>query len=205
MEGGASASRTELANDMYPILKKIGRGSRLLLAGVLLMGVLVWISLSVWTVPVALVWHLFHGNLTSFDGHDIHVPWDMWIYRSAGQTLMITREAPRYSILRSPAGTMLIERSPGRATDMLKDYDRIARTNEQPPTGYRLDRIRQVPTAKGTGYCWELARIDSPYLSISCWFDKDTLAASYGGSPIYRDEFYKVLAAISNPPSQSSP
>src|SRR6266571_589839 len=190
---------------MYPILNNIGRGSRLLLAGILLMGVLVWISLNVWTVPVALVWHLFHGNLTSFDGHSIHVPWDMWIYRPPGQALIINREAPRYSILRSPAGSILIERSPGRATDMSKDYDRIARTNERPPSGYRLDRTRRLSAAQGTGYCWELTRIDSPYLSISCWFDKDTLAATYGGSPIYRDEFYKVLAAIAEEPSTGGP
>ncbi len=150
---------------MYKPLDKFGRTSGRLLAGVLLFGALVWVSLNVWTASVGLVWHLFHGNFTSFDGHRIHVPWDMWIHRSADQTLTIVREAPKYPILRSPAGIILIQRIPGRATDMSKDYDRIARDSERARNGYQFQGVHQLATAKGHGYCWELVRLDSSYLS----------------------------------------
>jgi hypothetical protein len=80
---------------------------------------------------------------------------------------------------------------------MTKDYDRIARTNEQVPSRYRLLGVHQETAANGNGYCWELIRLDSSSLSVSCWFDKDTLAASYAGSPVYRDDFYRVLASVS--------
>jgi hypothetical protein len=190
---------------MHKSLSELRKGqiTRRLVTGVLLVGAFVWFSLNVWTAPVGLVWHSFHGNFTSFEGHRVPIPWDIWVGRSAKGSLMVTREASKYPILRSPAGTILIERGTGRAADMSKDYDRVARTNDPPPNGYRLQDIRQVLAAKGIGYCWEIVRVDSSYLSISCWFDKDTLAASYGGSPAYREKFYSVLATVSGAPSQS--
>jgi hypothetical protein len=176
-----------------------GRIARALLAAALLFGALVWISLNVWTAPAGLVWHLFHGTSVSFEGHRIGVPWDMLVPLSGDRALMMIREAPNHPIpmLHSPAGTILIQRGAGRPIDVSKDYKIIARVNEQPPDGYRFQGVRQLSSAKGTIYCWELARLDASYLSISCWFDKDTLTASYGGSPAYRERFYQVLAAVS--------
>jgi hypothetical protein len=182
-------------------LRKSLRGpiAQLLLAAALLFGALVWISLNVWTAPAGLVWHLFHGTSVSFEGRKIAVPWDMLVPLSGDRALMMIREAPSHpiSMLHSPAAVILIQRDAGRPTDMSKDYATIARVNEQPPNGYRFNGLRQLSASKGTIYCWELARLDAPYLSISCWFDKDTLAASFGGSPVYREHFYKVLAAVS--------
>lgn len=181
-----------------------GRIARLLLAAALLFGALVWASSNVWTASAGLVWHLFHGTYVSFEGHKIRVPWDMLVPLSGDRALMIIREAPKYSLLHSPSATILIQRGARQPADMSKDYDRIARTNEQPPDGYRFQGVRQVSSPKGTIYCWELARLDAPYLSISCWFDKDTLAASFGGSPVYRERFYRVLAAVSAAPPRAN-
>jgi hypothetical protein len=183
------------------------RIARLLLAAALLFGALVWISLNVWTASAGLVWHLFHGTSVSFEGHKIGVPWDMLVPLSGDRALMIIREAPSHPIpmLHSPAATILIQRDAAQPTDMSRYYDRIARANEQPPNGYRFEGLRKLSAAKGTIYCWELAQLDASYISISCWFDKDTLAASFGGSPAYRERFYRVLAAVSGAPAQSNP
>jgi hypothetical protein len=184
-----------------------GRVARLLLAAALLFGALVWISLDVWTAPAGLVWHLFHGSSVSFEGHRVAVPWDMLVLHLDEKAFMMTRQVPSHAIpiLHSPAAVILIQRDARQPTDMSKDYATIARVNEQPPNGYRFDGLRQLSAPKGTIYCWELARLDTPYLSISCWFDKDTLAASFGGSPAYRERFYKVLAAVSGPPPRANP
>lgn len=182
-----------------------GRVARLLLAAALLFGVLVWASSNVWTAPAGVVWHLFHGSSVSFEGHQIGVPWDMLVPLSGDRALMIIREAPKYPLLHSPAATILIARGAGQPTDMSRNYDKIARANGQPPNGYRFQGVRQVSAAKGTIYCWELASLDASSLSISCWFDKDTLAASYGGSPAYRERFYRVLAAVSGAPPRANP
>jgi hypothetical protein len=172
------------------------RVARMVLAGTLLFAALVWVSLNVWTASLGVVWHVFHGNFTSFEGHRIHVPWDMLVLRSADPSLTMVREAPTYPILRSPGGIVLIERRSGPANDMSKYYDRIARANEQPRNGYRFQGIRQLSSAKGTVYCWEMDRLDASQLSISCWFDKDTLGATYDGSPVYRNEFYKAIETV---------
>jgi hypothetical protein len=184
-----------------------GRIARLFLAAALLFGVLVWVSSNAWTAPAGLVWHLFHGTSVSFEGHKIGVPWDMLVPLSGDRALMMTREVPSHPIpmLHSPAATILIQRDAGRPTDMSRNYDKIARANEQPPDGYRFQGLRQLSAAKGTIYCWELARLDASYISISCWFDKDTLAASYGGSPAYRERFYRVLAIVSGAPPRPNP
>jgi hypothetical protein len=176
-----------------------GRIARLLLAAALLFGALVWISLDVWTAPAGLVWHLFHGTSVSFEGHKVAVPWDMLVPLSGDRALMMTRQVPSHPIpmLHSPAATILIQRDVGQPTDMSKEYATIARVNEQPPNGYRFNGLRQLFAAKGAIYCWEVMQLDESYISISCWFDKDTLAASFGGSPAYRERFYKVLAAVS--------
>lgn len=50
------------------------------------------------------------------------------------------------------------------------------------------------------GYCWESMRTDLRALSISCWYNKDTLSAGFEGSPEYRKMFYSVLADLSNVP-----
>jgi hypothetical protein len=42
-----------------------------------------------------------------------------------------------------------------------------------------------------------MARLDSSELSISCWFDKDTLGAALEGSPVYSQEFYKAVETVS--------
>ena len=83
---------------------------------------------------------------------------------------------------------------------MSMDYARIARVNEQPPSGYRLQGIRQFSAEKGTAYCWELVKLDSSELSISCWFDKDTLAAEFHGSLEYREKFYSMVADVADHP-----
>jgi hypothetical protein len=176
--------------------------ARMVLAGVVLLAALVWISLNVWTASFGLVWHLFHGNFTSFEGHGIHVPWDMLVLRSADPSLTMVRETPKYPILRSPGGIILIERRSGPANDMSKYYDRIARANEQPQNGYQLQGLHKMSSAKGTVYCWEMDRLDASSLSISCWFDKDTLSASYDGSPVYRNEFFKAIEAAAGASSK---
>jgi len=164
----------------------------------------VWLSLNVWTAPVGLIWHSIHGRSIIFDGHTVDVPWDMWVENSSAQSLMIIREAPKYPLQQLPAGTIIIQRGSGRAADMSKDYDRIVRADETPPKGYRLQGTRRLFSEKGTAYCWELARTDASHISISCWFDKDTLVAWYEGSPLYRDRFYRVLAAATGASEQPS-
>jgi hypothetical protein len=86
---------------------------------------------------------------------------------------------------------------------MSKDYNRIASASERARNGYQFQGIHQLTTAKGYGYCWELVRVDSSSLSISCWFDKDTLAASYDGSPAFRQEFYNAIEVASDASSKA--
>src|SRR5262249_34065820 len=150
----------------------------------------------VWTPGFALLWHLEYRGAAAFDGHDVRVPWDMWAYHPDEMSLAIIREAPKVSFVHFPSALMVISRGRGRPTDMARDYDEIARANQRVPAGYRQNGTRQFPTAKGSGYCWELMQDDGKAISVSCWFDKETLGASYGGSPVYREAFYKVLAAI---------
>src|ERR1700735_1241730 len=139
---------------MYKFLDKFSKVSRRLLAGAFLFLSLVWVCLNVWTAPIGMIWHIFHGNFTSFEGRKIHVPWDMWVLRSP-ESITVLREAPKYPILRSPASIILIQRTEGAATDMSKYYDRISHANELPPNGYRLRGLRQLSASKGTVYCWE--------------------------------------------------
>ncbi len=72
-----------------------GRGQHLrhFTIGVLLLGALALIAVYVWTAPVGFVWHLFHGNFTSFDGQRIPVPGDMWAHLADNGGLTIMREA----------------------------------------------------------------------------------------------------------------
>ena len=79
---------------------------------------------------------------------------------------------------------------------MSKNYERIASANEQPRDGFRLQALRKLAGTKGTVYCWEVANSDSPALSISCWFDNDTLAASFSGSAVYQERFYSIVRTI---------
>jgi hypothetical protein len=164
---------------------------------VILFAALVWACMNVWTAPMGVIWHTFHGGSASFEGHKIHVPWDMIVLQQDDQSITIIREAPKYPILRSPRGVIQIARNRAPATDMSQYYDRIARTNELPPKGYTFQGLHQLSAPKGTVYCWEMARLDSSELSISCWFDKDTLGAALEGSPVYSQEFYKAVETVS--------
>ena len=84
---------------------------RLILAATVFLAVALWVSSDVWTGPAGLIWHVFHGNFVSLDGQKIRVPWDMWVLRSDDQNLTILRQPPKYSILHSPSGLMLIGRT----------------------------------------------------------------------------------------------
>jgi hypothetical protein len=187
-------------------VKKPSLRKRLIsLGGAIVLLVLLWVFLYVWTAPVGLIWHVFHGNFTTFEQHEIRVPWDMWRVSSSGTHLTLLREASKYRIINSPSGVIIVSRRPGPATDMSKEYDRIAQAIEHPPSGYKFEGLHQLTAAKGPVYCWESVTLDSTEISISCWFDKDTLAASFGGTAGYRDEFYKVIAAVSGESSRPSP
>jgi hypothetical protein len=162
-----------------------------------LLVVLEWAVSSIWTAQAGLLWHLFHGNYAWFNGNKVQVPWDMWVQRPADDTLMIVREAPKYPILRSPAGTIIIGRFPGPAVDMSKDYRRFASANERARDGYQLRGVNKIKTEKGLGYCWELVRTDVSNVSISCQFDNDTLTAGFEGSLAYRTRFYDAIETAS--------
>ena len=173
------------------------------LTGVVLFLALVWASMNIWTAPAGMIWHACHGNFTSFEGRKIHVPWDMMVLRSSDQAISLLREPPKYPILASRSGIIQIMRTRAPATDMSKYYDRIAGANEVAPNGYRLQGLRQLSAPKGTVYCWEIARLDASHLSISCWFDQDTLSASYEGSRVYSQEFYNAVESVSGASSQA--
>jgi hypothetical protein len=180
------------------------RFARGLLAVALIFAALVWISFDVWTAPIGLAWHIFHGDSVSFDGRKVRVPWDMRAFQPDDRSVMLIREEPRYAFLRQPYGAILVVRHAGPATDLSKNYDRIAHANEQ-TKGYRFLDLRRLPGVKGTVSCWESAKLDAPYTSISCYFDKDTLGAAYGGSPEYSDRFYRMLTTIGAISPQAKP
>jgi len=176
-----------------------GRGQHLrhFTIGVLLLGALALIAVYVWTAPVGFVWHLFHGNFTSFDGQRIPVPGDMWAHLADNGGLTIMREAPKYRLTSAPSGIMMIQHVRGRAPDLSKEYDKIAESYKQPPQGYRLEQVRQVSGRVRNGYCWELVGAGgTPPLWISCQFDKNTLVLDFHGSPEYRDRFYSIVDAL---------
>jgi hypothetical protein len=179
--------------------------ARLSVVGLLVIVALVWITLDVWTAPLGFVSHVLRGTYASFEGQAVRVPWDMWVQLSDNDTLMIVRRAPTYPLLNSPWGTIMIQRGTGQPTNMARDFDKIARASEE-LNGYQFQDLHQLSAPKGTVYCWESLKNDSPTLSISCWFDNDTLAASYAGSPDYRSRFYNVIAVVTGarPPEGES-
>ena len=173
------------------------------MAGVLVIAVLVWVSLDVWTAPVGMVWHLFHGRFTSFEGHKILVPWDMWAEHNSVGAIDIIRTQPDYPIARSRTGVIMIQRVPVR-TDMTKVYDRVSQINGTAVAGYKYLGLQRLQAPRGAVYCWEQARLDSGDLYVECWFDNDTLAATYAGSPTYREDFYDSIKAVSGASANSN-
>lgn len=182
---------------MQKNLNKSWKRAGAFLAVVLLFGALEWVSLNVWTAPIGMVWHLFHGSFTPFDGHKIHVPWDMWVSNSADHSVVIIRPASKHPVLRSPAGVMLIDRSRRPVTDLSKNYERFARTLEHPLDGHQFLGVHRLSTPTGYGYCWEQSKFDFSELYITCVFEKDTLGGSYVGSSAYRKDFYAAIEAAS--------
>jgi hypothetical protein len=157
----------------------------ILIAGVALsFAMSVWILFNVWTAPAGLFWHLFHGKFASFDGRRIHVPWDMWVSSSGVHSLSIIRDAPLHPFLHSPSGILLFVRRQGPATDMSKNYDRIA-TAYRSRAGYLFQGVQELEGRNGIVFCWELTTADSSSSSISCLFDEDTLSANFEGSAVY--------------------
>jgi hypothetical protein len=177
------------------------RRSMLLLGTAVSFGVLVWISFNIWTTPAGMFWHLVHGKSASFEGHPIHVPWDMWVSSSNTNALTIIRQAPQYSWTHSPSGILLFVRDQGAPTDFSKNYERIAATNGS-QKGYRFQGLQKLEGQKGSVFCWELTKADSSSITISCQFDHDTLSARYDGSPMYRAGFYKAVAVVAGARSE---
>lgn len=172
---------------------KTNKNSWRLLAGLIVVATVVYVSTKVWTTPIGWGWHLFHGNFISFSGCRIYVPADMWARSSGNESVTILRQAPTYDRFRFPSGILLFTRAAGPATDMSTNYDKIAQANEQSTVELQPLGIRKIAGVKGIVYCWESANRDVSNLVISCWFDKDTLAASYAGTPNYRDDFYRAV------------
>jgi hypothetical protein len=170
------------------------RISRWSFALVLSFGVLIWISLNVWTAPAGILWHVFHGRFITFGGQKIAVPWDMWVDGSSESTIMI-REAAKYRLLNSPWGTIVLARGAGKPTDLVTDNGRIVRSEEQLPEGFHLRLVREVRSGKRKGYCWESSRVDTPELIISCHFDHETLSAAFSGNSKYSNAFYEAILA----------
>jgi len=167
--------------------------------------VLVWIATFVWTAPIGLAWHLFHGNFAPFEGRKVPVPPDMWASRSDGGGLIIMREAPKYPLFHSPSAIMLLSlgRGSGRDLSKEKEYDKISRIYAAPQRdGYRLREVRRVSGVDRMGYCWELSRADSSY--ITCLFDKSSLGVTFDGSTEYRDKFYSVVTVLTGHSSKRS-
>jgi hypothetical protein len=182
---------------MYQPSQKASKTARLLLITTLVLLTVCWVFLDVWTAGLGLGWHAIHGGSTSFEGHKIHVPWDMVVLGNAdnkGPTML--RESARYPIFRFPSGVMMISRGP-QLTDMSKFYDKIAQAESTPTLGYGFRGLLQISAPKGQVYCWELARPNSSDLHISCWFDKDSLIASFIGDSRYRQEFYNAVQIVS--------
>lgn len=141
--------------------------ARISLAVAVLLGGFTWVSLDVWTAPAGLIWHAFHGSTVSFEGRKIPVPRDMWVRKTSDMAVIMIREAPKYPLLHSPAGTIVFERSPGRATDMSKDYATIAHANESPAQkGYQVQVLR-FPAPNGPAFCWQTTHPDRSDLYIS--------------------------------------
>src|SRR5271169_6774371 len=88
-------------------IRRPRRTSMLLLGAIISLGALVWISLSIWTAPLGLMWHFFHGHSASFEGHRVDVPWDMWVSRSTPGVLLMVRHTPKYPLLQSPSAIFL--------------------------------------------------------------------------------------------------
>jgi hypothetical protein len=167
----------------------------LLLGTAVSFGALAWVCLNIWTVPAGMFWHLFHGKSASFEGHLLHVPWDMWASNTSAHDLSIIRAAPQYSLLHSPSGILLFVRWQGPPTDISKNYERIAAANGS-RMGYRFQGLQKLEGQKGSVFCWELAKTDLSSMTVSCLFDNDTLSASYDGSPKYLAGFYKAVAVV---------
>lgn len=170
------------------------RISRWSFAVVLTLGSLVWISLNLWTAPIGLLWHISHGRFASFGDRRIAIPWDMWVDRG-NHGIVIVREAAKHRLLNSPWGTIVLTQGTGKPTSLPADYDRIARSEEQLPEGFRLQVVREVRARKRRGYCWESSRVGTSELMISCHFQNDTFSAALRGSSSYSHAFYEAISA----------
>ncbi|MGA9882643.1 MAG: hypothetical protein WBQ34_02870 [Candidatus Acidiferrales bacterium] len=153
-----------------------------------------WFVPEFWTAWMGIGWHILHGSSFEFEGHRIEVPWDMAV--SSGRTdFAIVRQMPKYAIFKPPSGIMMVTRRPGPPTDLAKNYQRISQA-VQPSPGYHLLDLRKFAGVKGTIFCWEDADATASDLDIECWFDKDTLMATYRGTEAYRGTFYKVVSQL---------
>ena len=178
---------------------RVSRASMLLLAGFVVFISMLWISTQRWTAPQAIVWHVAHGNTVSIGGHDIPIPWDMWVSESDSDGVTITRDAPEDNNFNSPFGTLLIETA-DRSVDFARDFDRLSRINQAPHPGYRYSGARQFDGPQTKGYCWELVGAVSSGISISCRFDKSPIGVDFVGSASYREKIYRIAAVISGVP-----
>jgi hypothetical protein len=174
---------------------RISRTSVLLLAAFVTCLVMLWVSTELWTAPQAIVWHATHGNSISVAGHQVPIPWDMWVSESDEDGVTITRSAPTNNNFRSPFGTLLIETT-GRQVDFAKDFERLSNINQLPHAGFRYGGLREFGSAQGKGYCWELIGIGSSDISISCRFDGSTIGVDFVGSASYREKIYRIAGAI---------
>jgi hypothetical protein len=198
---GAAKSMDSRFEDETGTGLRISRTSAVLMAGLFVCCFLAWFFAEVWNAPEGIVWHVMHGNYASFQGREVAIPWDMWVNDSGRDQLTITRQAPNNPMLHSPSGIMLISRNSTVAPlDMTKDYEYLNRFSRRPLAGFRFEGTHEIAALKGKGYCWEAVSLDSAYVSISCWFDKDTLGASYVGSAAYRANFYRAVGTVSDAP-----
>jgi hypothetical protein len=182
---------------------RVSRTSIRLMIGFVVCCSVAWICAFAWTAPAGIAWHALHGNYASFAQRKVPVPWDMWVSDLDEENLTITRQTANDPVFHSPSGIMFISRSKtGPVIDMAKDYNRLAHSNEQAPEGFRYEGMREFTATNGKGYCWESDSIDFLYVSISCWFDQDTLDAAFVGSTVYRDKFYRIVSAISGTPGE---
>lgn len=169
------------------------RFSRLMLASILLVGICVWAALNVWTAPLGLAWHLFHGQFAFFHGHPIKVPWDMFVLQSGGGNITILREAPRYAVLGSPSGLMIMVRVPRQSAGR-QGFGGSAPTYLQPPKEYQPSAGQKIELGQNV-FCSQYERADLPRFYIACSSTNDSFV--YEGDARYCDSFYSGVTAAS--------
>jgi len=148
---------------------------------------------------LGLSWHLFHGNMVSFEGRHVPVPAGFYVTQGDGGPAM-WKASFGIPFFQVPYGLIsLFHRPQGESFTFDEDYSQFknALVQDAVDRGYKLSAERMVPAAETRAYCLEFSRSSTPPGSlVRCAIEGSRIAVFYEGDPRYTREMFAVLEGI---------